>query len=73
LLGRASHYDSRVRSLWTPGRVYVVGFVSLALVCSGAVLTSQGTHRTLAIALSVVGALGLSAADRGKRQQSKDP
>jgi hypothetical protein len=62
-----------VRYLRTPGRVYVVGFVSLALICTGAVLSSNERHPALAIALSAIGAVGMLACGRAKdRQESKD-
>lgn len=42
-----------------PLLVYVVGLGSLVLVCFGLVLKVQDTHPALAIALTVVGALGM--------------
>jgi hypothetical protein len=62
-----------VRYLRTPGRVYVVGFVSLALFLSGGVLISNDRDPVLAIALTVIGGLGLVASGRAKdRQEPKD-
>jgi hypothetical protein len=52
-------------------RLYLVGMTSLASLCVGLVLKADETHRTLALILSVAGALGMFACARMvKRGQS---
>jgi hypothetical protein len=47
--------------------------VSLALICTGAVLTSNERHPAFAIALSAIGGVGMVACGKAKdRQESKD-
>lgn len=59
---------ARLRKLQTPGRLYLLGLASLASYFTGAMLSAQGTHRTLALVLSVIGALGLLAGGSIKRR-----
>ena len=42
-------------------RLYLVGIASLVALCVGLVLTAGESHRTLALLLSVAGALGMFA------------
>jgi hypothetical protein len=49
-------------------RLYPVGTTSLASLCVGLVLTAGESHRTLAMILSIVGALGMFACARMSTQ-----